>query len=348
MLLSIVSFIIVFTLLATVHEAGHYIWAKRAGIRVFEFGFGFGPRLFSLERNGTIFSLNLIPILAFVRIAGEGEAEDDLACPDNELFYNKTPAQKAKTLLAGPLGNILCAFIILVFLFALAGIPSGVSREIASVVPGSPAEHSGIKVGDVLLSINGRSYSQMEEAVDFIHSVKNQPLTLTLQRGKDKIEVKATPKYNAQLKLSLLGFTPKPVYQSVNFFLAVYHAAVQTFSMIVLTLIIIGRLLSGAVRLTDLAGPVGIAQVTGRYAQSGLISLVAFAAFLNVNVGVLNLLPLPALDGGHLTFVLIEWLRRKPLDRQLVNKINSWGMLALLTLMALVTLNDILRVFGRS
>lgn len=347
MLISIIAFLIIFTFLALAHEAGHLIWAKRAGIRVFEFGIGFGPRLYAFDWHNTTYSINLFPILAFVRIAGEGESEEDLACPANERFHSKTPLQKFKALAAGPGMNVFVAFVLLVLIISLSGVPSGVSSEIGMVTSGSPAQKAGLKVGDRLLGINGTSYKKMEDAIEFIHKSKDKQLTLLVERGGQKLQIKAIPKYNPRLKAALLGFAPKPVYRRVNPLAAVYYGAEQAASMILVTLVIVGRLITGGVSLSDLAGPVGIAQVTGKYAESGLVSLAYFAAFLNVNVGVLNLLPLPALDGGGIIFVLIEWIRRKPLDPKLINKINAWGLTALLVLMALVTLNDIARLFGR-
>jgi regulator of sigma E protease len=187
----------------------------------------------------------------------------------------------------------------------------------------------------------------MEKAIDLIHKSQDKPLRLTVERGGNKTSVVATPKYNPKLKVALLGFAPKPTYKKVNPLQAVYHGGEQTVAMVVITLVVLGRLVVGGLSFTDLAGPIGIAQITGRYAQTGLVSLAWFTAFINVNIGVLNLLPLPALDGGHIVFVLIEWLRRKPLDNKLVIKINQWGMVALLALMALVSVNDIFRLFSR-
>lgn len=347
MLISVVSFLFVFTIIALTHELGHLIWAKRAGIRVFEFGIGFGPRLYALERNKTTYSINLIPILAFVRIAGEGEDEEDLACPENEKYTSKPPLQKFKALAAGPLMNILAAFIILALLFIFTGIPAGLSNEIGSINGNSPAEAAGLKVGDRLLAINGAAYPKMEEAIEFIHKSPDKPLVLTIKRGEEKLQIKAIPKLNKKLNIALLGFSPKPIYKRVNPLVAIYSGFVQTLSMILITLLVLGQLIIGRLSITDLAGPIGIAQITGRYAQTGIISLIGFTAFISVNIGVLNLLPIPALDGGRIVFVVIEWIRRKPVDPKLEIKINQWGLVALLVLMALVSINDVLRLFGR-
>lgn len=347
MLISIVCFIIVFTIIALSHELGHYIWARRAGIRVIEFGFGFGPRLFSFTRGNTIFSINLIPILAFVRIAGEGEEKEDLETPESEKFQAKTPLQKFLTIVAGPLMNLACAVVILSILFSFAGVPSGISNEIGSINKNSVAEKAGLKVGDRLLAINGHSFAKMELTIEFIHQAPEKPLTLTIERAGKKLLLAATPKYNPKLKMSLLGFAPKPIYERVNPLLAVYYGFEQAGAMILMTLAVLGHLIIGGLAITDLAGPIGIAQITGQEVASGFISLVWFTAFLNVNIGVLNLLPLPALDGGRLVFILIEWIRRRPVDPKIEMQINQWGFFALLTIIGLVSVSDIFRLFGR-
>jgi regulator of sigma E protease len=344
MLISLVSFVIIFTIIALAHEGGHLVMAKRAGIRVFEFGIGFGPRLFSFSRDNTIYSLNLIPILAFVRIAGESDSEEDLNCPPAESYLTKTPWQKFLTLSAGPVMNLLVALLVLILLAASAGVPSGVSNEIETISRNQPAFKAGLKPGDKLLAINGQAYEKMAEAIEYIHKHPNKPLVLTLDRQGKTLKISATPKLDERLKIGLLGFTPKPVYMRVNPFQAAYYGFEQTVSMILLTLIIVGKLVTGGVSFADLAGPVGIAQITGKYVQSGLASLVYFTAFLNVNIGILNLLPLPALDGGRIVFVIIEWIRKKAVNSKLENQINYWGFIALLTLMALVSAHDILRI----
>lgn len=345
MLISIISFLFVFTVIALAHEIGHLIWAKKAGVRVYELALGFGPRLFSLTKDKTRYALNLIPILGYVKIAGEGENEEDKTCPEEEKFYNKTPLQKFKALAAGPLANIATAFVILSLVFAIAGVPKEISNEIGAISRNSPAEAAGLKVGDKLFAINGKVFPKMEEAIKFIHESPNKTLILTIERDGQKLKIKATPKYNPKLKVALLGFSPKPIYKRVNPLLAVYYGFEQTISIVLLTLIILGQLIVGAVSVTDLAGPVGIAQITGKYAQAGFLSLVHFTAFISVNIGVLNLLPIPALDGGHIVFVLLESIRKKKINPKLENKINFWGLVVLLGLMALVTINDVFRLF---
>lgn len=347
MLISLLSFAVVFTIIAVTHELGHLIYAKRNGIRVHEFGIGFGPRLFAYTYKGTVYSLNLIPILAFVRIAGEAGDKDDLNCPLSESYLSKTPWQKFQAIAAGPFFNVVAAMLILSVLFLVTGVPSGLSNEIGIVNKNSPADLAGLKSGDKLLLINGQAFPKMEGAISFIHKSGGKKLSLTIERTGKKMTVSATPKYNEKMKISLLGFTAKALYKRVNPLSAVYQGVTQALSMAAMTFFIVWQLINGGVSLADVAGPIGIAQITGKYAQTGIFSFLVFTAFINVNIGVINLLPLPALDGGRLVFVLLEVIRRKPLNPQLEMKINQWGMIFLLGLMALVSFNDLLRLFKR-
>lgn len=346
MFLSIISFLVVFTIIAFVHEFGHLILAKRAGIRVYELGLGFGPKIFSYKRNETNYSINLIPILGYVRIAGEGENEEDKSCPEEEKFYSKPPIEKIKALAGGGIMNIILALILVFILFLSIGIPKDLSHEIGFIPKNSPAHKAGLKVGDKIISIDKLSFEKMEDAVKYIHNSQGKPLELVIERRGERLTIKAVPQYNSRLKVYLLGFSPRPKYQKVNPFLAAYYALQQTISMIIVTLIIIGQLLIGRVSLTELAGPVGIAQMTGQYAEQGLVSLIYFTSLISVNIGLLNLLPIPALDGGHIIFALLEIIRKKKIDPKLENKINFWGLIFLLLLIGIVSINDILRLLS--
>ncbi len=344
MLLTLLSFAFVFTLGALSHEFGHFISAKRSGIRVYEFALGFGPRLFSFRRGETIYAINLIPVLGYVKIAGTEDDEEDKACPEDQKYYNKPVISKFLLSFLGPFMNLLLAFVILTLIFSFVGVPKDISNEIDKIAPNSPAEKIGLLPGDKILSIDGRPVVKMENSIDYIHKNPNKLMTLKIARSGKIMAFKVAPKFDPKLKVGLIGFNPKPIYIKVNFLSAIYYGFQQTLSMIVLMFIILGKLIVGGISLKDLAGPVGIAQISGKYAQSGLLVFMHFVAFLNVNIGVLNLLPLPALDGGRIVFILIEALTGKPIDNKIENRIHQFGFYLLLALMALVTLNDILRI----
>ncbi|NQU18506.1 MAG: RIP metalloprotease RseP [Candidatus Saganbacteria bacterium] len=348
MLLTIISFIFVFTLLAVAHEGGHFYFARRAGIRVHEFGLGFGPRIFSIKRGNTTYSLNAIPILAFVRIAGadtEGGEKDDEGCPENEKFYSKSLKERFLATVAGPIANLILAFIVLTLIFMFVGVPKSITNEIGTISKNSEAQKVGLKIGDKIIAVNGKHYKKMDAIIEIIHQNSGKELLLGIMRDGKELSIKATPKLNKKLKVGLIGFSPKPFYEKVNPLMAIRYGFEQVGLLCLMTLNILGMLFTGRVSVTDLAGPVGIAHITGQYAQSGFVSLLHFLALLNVNIGLLNLLPIPALDGGRIVFQIIEAVRRKAIDPALENKIHQWGLVALLALMAFITLNDVLRIF---
>lgn len=329
------------------HELGHLIMAKHAGIRVYELSFGLGPKIFSIKKQKTEYSIRAFPIGGFVRIAGLDVDKEDASCPDQEKYTSKNPWQKFVAIAAGPIMNLILAVMLFFFVFMSQGMPVGFSNEVASVLPGSPAEAAGIKPGDVLEGINGKSFPKMEDAVDLIHKSSNKPLDLAIKRGGASLAVKVTPKYNEKMRVGLIGFSPKIIYRHFNIATALAESFWQTIKMAGLIVYYLGLLIIGKVAAGDIMGPVGIAQVSGTFAAQGIIAYAQFIAFFSINVAVLNLLPLPALDGGRLFFVVLEALRGKPVDIEKENKVHYVGLVLLLALAAIITVNDVLRLFGR-
>lgn len=346
MLMMLISFFFVFTIITLTHEFAHLYFSKKAGIRVLEFGIGFGPTLFSVTKNDTIYRVNALPILGYVKIAGiDGDDDQEKQTPETEKYYTKTPWQKFVAISAGAIANILLGALVYSLVFMFIGMPAGISSEISTVSPGSIAEKSGIRSGDVLLSLDNKTYKDPKDLISVIHKSKDKQITLKIKRNGQTLEIKAKPAYNPKLKVSLLGFTLRPVYQKINPLQAVYHGFKETFGLMAMISILLVKLLTGQVALGDLAGPIGIAQISGQYAQQGPAAFLGFLAFFSINVGLLNLFPIPALDGGRIVFVLIEAIFRRPVPIGIENKIHLYGMYALLTLMAIISINDILRLF---
>ncbi len=346
MLLTIVSFLFVFTIITIVHEFGHLYFSKKAGIRVHEFGLGFGPTLFSMKRNNTTYKINALPILGYVKIAGiDTEDPEEKDTPENEKYYNKSTGAKFRSIVAGPMMNLILGFLVYTMIFTFIGVPSGISNEISAVSPGSEAAKVGLKPGDKLISIDGKTYNNPEEAIKTIHQNPDKTLTLGIERNNKLTNIKATPKLHKRAKIGLIGFSLKAIYTRVNPLYAIYYGFKETVGLILLIFVLLGKLFVGQLAVTDLAGPVGIAQITGQYASRGAFALMNFIAFFSINVAVINLLPLPALDGGRLFFLLIEFIRRKPINIETENKIHSIGLILFLILFALLTVNDVLRIF---
>jgi regulator of sigma E protease len=345
MLLSLLAFIIVITVVVLPHELGHFLAALWAGIRPLEFGLGFPPRMFSVKRGKTIFSINMVPVGGFIRVAGmnpEAEAEDD-PYPPEESYTSKGPLLKILTIISGPIMNFIFAILLLTVTFSIMGIPTGASNEIGSVFPGSEAARIGLRPGDRILAIDDAHIKRMEEAIGLIHKSSGRKLSLTIDRGGEVFDVEATPEYNEELKVGLIGFSPKPVYKRPGVISAFLIGCKETVGIIVLTFKFLGLLITGQTSIAYIAGPVGIAQFSGQAAQGGLMSLIGFAAFLSINLGVVNLLPIPALDGGRIVFIVIEAIRRKPLPQHIENRIHQVGIVLLLSLLLLLTANDVIR-----
>lgn len=349
-MLTLIAFILVLTSVVLPHEIGHFIFAVRAGIRPLEMGLGFGPKLLTFKKGKTLYSLNAIPLGGFIRIAGlnpEEEKEGEATYPKEESFLSKGPLDKALTILGGPLMNFLFAFLLLSFIFGAFGSPE-ISNEVGSLLKGGVAEGAGLKVGDKVVSLNGAPVTRMADAIEVIHNSPGRALSLRVKRAGKTLVIKATPKYDENLKMGLIGFSPKVIYKRHGAFSAVWLGAKETVSLSLLIIFFIGQLIIGAVSFSGLAGPVGIAQLTGQAAHSGIASFLSFAAFLSINLGVVNLLPLPALDGGRVIFIIIEAIRGKPLPQEIENRIHFVGFALLMGLAAALTVNDVLRwVSGR-
>jgi regulator of sigma E protease len=349
MLTSIISFIVVFSAVTLAHEIGHYYFSRRAGIKILELGLGFGPRLYGFVKNGTLYTLNLFPILGFIRIAGtnpEEELQDDKYSTE-ESYLSKTPMQKFLSVFGGPAFNILLAFIIFYVMFVFTGVPKDISNEIATVVPASVAAKAGMKPGDKIIALSGKKIAKVTEAVDQIHKSAGKTLVLTIDRNGKTLKIKAVPQLNKKLNMGLMGFSLKPLYFRTNPLLALYESLKQVVATSIVILYTLFLLIIGKISILDLAGPVGIAQFTGQVAGEGIVPLLSFTAFLSINLGLVNLLPIPALDGGRLVFIVIEGVRKKAVDIKLENKIHQVGLTLLLALMTVLTVNDVFRIFRR-
>lgn len=345
-LISALSFMLVFIIVALAHELGHFIWAKRAGIGVLEFGIGFGPNIIKKKYKGTEYSINLIPILAFVRLAGIDENEDEKGIPAENLYGAKTPAEKFKSIVAGPLMNIILGFIIYSVLAMTFGMPQ-TSTVIAGISEGSPAQKAGIKAGDRITRFNGKKVADINLAISEIHKSAGKEVSLSVVRDAKEITFKAVPLYDKDLKVGLLGFSLRSSFKKYNLLQGLVEGARHTAYVSYKIVETLARLITGRISIRGLAGPVGIAQFSGQAASQGLASFMSLVAFISINLGIFNLLPIPALDGGRLVFILIEAIRKKPFNLEMENKIHQWGLVVLLGFFAFVSFNDIWRLFQK-
>lgn len=355
--------IILISVLILLHEFGHFWTARRAGMLVEEFGIGLPPRLWGFKRGSTLYSVNALPIGGFVRIHGQDDSKEDI---NPELaFFSKPLHMRLAVLFAGVAVN----FIFGVFLLAViltAGAPAAASPrladrltdlrvEIISIAPDSPAEGVGLQMGDRLLKIGTTDETIQGEALnvsmarEFIKRNLGEDLSVQVKRG-DEIKLLTAharaepPPGEGPLGISMadIGTLRYPWYQSI---IAATEAGARMAGNIFVALYSLIRdlIMTGGVG-ADFAGPVGIVQFAGATAELGLVRFLNFAAILSINLAVLNILPIPALDGGRIVFLLIERIRGKPVSRKVEQAFHAAGMIFLLGLILLVTIHDIRRI----
>ena len=340
MITTIVATVFVFGLLVFVHELGHFIVAKATGMRVSEFAIGFGPKLLWKKHGETEYSLRAIPLGGFNKIDGMDPEEEQ----DERSFCSKPIWARAAVIAAGSVMN----FILPVILFSIVFLSNGIETVsdlpvIGALIPDKPAVQSGLMVGDRLLSINGSPVETWRQAVDKIRLSKDS-IVLEIQT-KDQLVRKVTmfPEIDSKSGRPVIGIVPVIDRQYPGFFEAIGMSVKQTY-------IIAGRMLAGLGQIftgqaeADIAGPIGVAQMAGQMAQLGLTPLLQFAAFLSVNLGLINLFPVPVLDGGHIVTLLVEAIRRKPLNPTQMRYTQMIGMALLILLMLLATFKDLTRL----
>lgn len=340
--------IIIFGLLIFVHEFGHFIVAKFVGIRVEEFSIGMGPKAYSVQKGETLYSVRILPIGGYVKMTGESgiEEEDILSVNDPGRFNNKSVAQRAGVVVAGPLMNFLLAIVLFALFFTLVGIPSAdTSTRIGNIVTGSPAENAGLMAGDKIIAIDGKNVEQWSEMVEIIHNQPGKDLHFTIDRSGNIMELNITPQLDTESKVGLIGVTPNSQWNKVNPLKALGIAIQRTVEIIIFTFIAIVQMITGKMGVGEVAGPVGIVKLIGESAQVGFIYLVNLTALISINLGLLNLLPIPALDGSKLIFLGIEGLRGKPIDSRKENFVHVIGFALLMTLMLFITYRDIVSLF---
>jgi regulator of sigma E protease len=342
---TILVFLAVLAVLILAHEAGHFITARASGVRVEEFGFGFPPALLKIKRGETTYSINLFPVGGFVKLAGE----EDPGVPHS--LASKGIGTRLLILAAGSLMNVLLPIILL---SASHIIPHNVAIQTVSVrevALDSPAEKAGIKAGDTLLAINGRPLRNSGELFYNVHLNLGSPIELETQRADSIRKVQITPRWKWPTGQGPLGITiqassPSMTRESSPFWEAIPKGMRSLWeALILLKNEVLRLILQGTA--PQVAGPVGIAQMTGEVAQSGFSPLLSFTAFLSINLAIINILPLPALDGGRIAFVLLEWVRRgKRISPKREGLVHLIGFVMLMALIIIVTYNDILRIFG--
>lgn len=340
--MSVLITLIIIAILILVHEWGHFLAARKIGIPVHEFSLGFGPKLISTTRAGVEYSLRIVPIGGFVRMAGE-ESED---LEDPKGFMKRTPLEKMLVSFAGPFMNFVLALLIFITAFAVIGIPENTNEPvIGKVISGKPADLAGLLPGDRILSINGQQVQSWEEFARFTDENESHPLQISVKRGNELLNLAVTP---AKLDMSGnigIGVLNSVKYHRFGVIESIGMGVQKTFQMTAELLSYLGHALTGGASMQDVAGPVGITRMVGEFASVGIVFLMIFTAFLSINLGIMNLLPIPALDGSKIVFALVEMVRRKPLEPEKEGFIHMVGFVLLMVLMVVITYHDLVKWF---
>lgn len=337
--MTIIVAILVFGLLIFVHELGHFVVAKRVGIRVDEFSLGMGFPLLQFKRGETKYSLRLLPIGGFVRLAGMEPGDD----ADDPRGFNRKPLMhRIAVLLAGPGMNFVLAIVMFIFVFSVMGIPSH-SNVVGKVLPGRPAATAGLQDGDQIVAINSKPVQNWGDLVAIIHDHPGKPLALEVERQGRKLTYTVTPEPDPQSRVGMIGIEQS--WRRLPLGPALIQGVSQAVTIIALIVVSLVQMLTGQVA-ADVAGPIGVVQLVGEAARFGAASVINFTAILSLNLGLLNLFPIPALDGSRVIFLIMEGIRRRPLDREKENMVHMIGFALLMVLMLIITYKDILRIFG--
>ncbi len=348
--MTVILFFIVLAVLIFVHELGHFLFARANGIRVDEFKLGFGPKIFAWKRGGTEYGLNLIPFGGYVKIFGENPDDESIHGPDKaHSFVHKKKWQQVIVLAAGVFFNFVFAWILIVFAFS-AGVPASPARypqyenrmqnvhiAITYVEPKSPADLAGLKPGDEI-----KGYTTVEDLQKAIDASASMGILINgkVVTAKEGI---VSGKYAIGIAMDKVGTLQLPIH------LALYEGAVFTVEMMKAIAVglydLVAGIFQGTSKLSSVTGPIGIAGLVRDAAGLGFSYLLMFTALISINLGVLNLVPFPALDGGRILFVLIEAISRRKIKPAVANAVNGIGFALLITLMIVVTYRDIVRIF---
>lgn len=351
-LLGSASVLIAFGLVIFVHEFGHFIVAKKTGVKVDRFSFGLGPELFGFTWGETRYCVAWIPLGGEVRMAGEMDPGAERTVPrDPREFFAKPWYRRIPIVVAGPAMNYALAFLLFSLVFFVWGNPSlSTEAVIGDLAEGFPAQTAGLRPGDRVLSIDGVAVAQWKELALAIHDRAERPVRLDVQRtenGKTSVamRVQLTPRRDPATGHGLIGITPLTIYEKMGLFGSLRMGAFQTVFWSVHTL---DYLKERIVRREkpELSGPVGIAAVISKSARSGMQDYIFLIAMISLGIGLFNLFPIPMLDGGHLMFYLIEGLVRRPVSRRIVQTANAVGLSVLLGILIFATYSDIQRLGG--
>ena len=350
---SIQSAVVGLGVLIVFHEFGHFLFAKLSGVGVLTFSVGFGPKLWVKKKGETEYALSAFPLGGYVKMVGEDPEEEVKAVDLERSFAHKSLLKRTAIVAAGPGFNLLLAVFLLMVVFLFYGVPV-LSNLVGAVEPDSPAAQAGIQKGDRIVAVDGQAVTAWDDLSSAIKQSGGQPLALRVQRSGEEMAMTVQPRKRevknifGELKEDwMIGIGSQVSIEKGDPGLAVSKAFIQTYEYSKLTLIGLYKMITREVSPRNLGGPILIAQMAGQQAQEGIGSFLAFLAVLSINLGVLNLLPVPVLDGGHLFFFAVEAIIGRPVSLKYREKAQQVGIFLLLLLMIFAFANDIFRLFEK-
>lgn len=352
-MVTIISTVVLLGVLVFVHELGHFLMAKALGVRVDRFSLGFPPKMIGKRFGETEYILSWIPLGGYVKMFGESPDEP---VPENEQhrsFSHKPAWGRFLIVFAGPGFNFVLAFLVFWVMFALDGVPH-LSSVVGGVQADMPAAAAGLQPGDRITVIDGKPITYWDDVLDRIRNAGAREIEVVFERSGRTVSARLTPRlvdtsniFGEAIQVPMIGIeaSETTVVEDINPAQAVYYGAVRTWDLAKLTVVSVAKLIQGKVSPKTLGGPIFIAQLAGQQARAGIGNLVFLGALLSINLGILNLLPIPVLDGGHLFFFLLEMLIRRPISLGIREKAQQAGLVLLILFMVFVFYNDLARIF---
>jgi regulator of sigma E protease len=346
---SVIAFIIVLGPLIFIHEFGHFICAKLFGVRILKFSLGFGPKVVGKKVGETEYLLSAFPLGGYVKMYGESPLEEVAEDQEAFSFSHKTLWQRFLIVFCGPLFNLLFAVFLFVIMFSITGISQPVEEaRIGYVSADSAAETAGLMANDLILTIDGNPVMKWNEVSGLIRRSNGNPVVLKIQRDQEALTITSQPKIEENKNIFgevidtryMLGIRVADEVVEISLLEAVKVGVLHTWTLIEITIQGIVKIVQKVVPASELGGPIRIAQIAGQQMQAGWLNLIHFGGLLSVSLGVLNLFPIPILDGGHLVFFGVEAIRRKPLSMETRERLQMIGLVLLLSLMLFVFYND--------
>lgn len=339
-MISVVAFLFVLLLCVVIHENGHYMAARFCGVQVHEFSFGMGPVVLQRLKWGTKWSFRALPLGGFVRLAGMGEELDGETVAPGASYLEKKPWQKLLILSAGSLSNMVLALVVAALVLWSQGVTDLSEPRVGALMPGYPAEAAGLQAEDRIIEVAGQTVTDWQSMTQAIGKASRQgeSLALVVRRGTERLNYRLTPRFDEKEQRPLIGIQPGRRFLSIGESFGKSLGFVWALSR---------SMLEGLVELiarpgeVEVAGPLGIATMAGDAARAGWCPLMTFLAVISLNLGIINLLPIPALDGGRMIFAFFELLTGRVVPEELEGRIHFIGFVLLMVLIVLVTWSDI-------